>query len=1368
MTVSKPLRPNIYALWLPLKTAVICIIQLLVLPYANAYNLKQISNRENLSNSAVLSVYQSLNGLMLFGTCDGLNFYNGRTVEHYQPLSSAHALSGNLIENIIETVPETFWIQTYYGMNKLNRQTNTVQHFSQFDKVLFRVKDAHHTLFILQEKEGIFYFPKNGKDFKQVKLPGLDIHSVKGLFIAPDNALWILQEDGRAYSYTLTLEEGKAEPEISVKPARSFRHPAAIKNVFENQGELLFLDQSDNLYNLNSTAKNATFLTNLTALLRQNGEISSAITYRDGLFIGFKTNGLYHLKRQNKLDHSYGIEKVLIHAGVFTLYKDRYQDILWIATDGQGVYRYANDSYSIKSTLLNDLYLKMSKPIRAVYQDQERTLWLGSKGDGILRVENYEVHKNILNNNLVALNSSNSLLYDNSVYSFSKSKKNVLWIGTEEGINYYAYNTKKIHKIAFYDGDTPIKYIHDIYEQDSILWIATVGLGFVKAQLQWKGDTPTLKLIQRYTLQDKLPSANYFFSIYAENDSTLWFANRGQGAVIYHTKSNRLEPVLLQHTEADMTLNEFFSIAKDANNNYLIGTSRGLVRKDNQQHYSLYPKSAGFLHNSIHSIVDEGDDIFWLSTNRGLIAYDAAAERFRTYGRSDGLEVIEFSDGAAFKDPLSGVMLFGGINGFVSIQKNEYETQTYRPPIYCAGLSILGKEEKLDGNIQQDQHSPTLSLGYNQNFFTLTFNAIDYLHGTNYTFYYKLVAAHDEWINNGTSNQLSFTHLQPGEYTLLVKYHNGALNIDSETYTLKLKIAPPWYRSPLAYTGYFSIAILVCSLVARHFILLQRRKRSHLLQKIKEKHKEEVYESKLSFFTNIAHEFCTPLTLIYGPCTQILQQPNVDSSIVKYTRIIQHNAERLNLLIQDLIEFRRIETGYKNPTIAKLNVADLTKQIADLFTVMAEARETQFDIDIPPTLIWNTDKNFIITIVTNLLSNAFKYMQAEHAAVQIQLCCTEANSLIIRVSNTGEGIAEEDIAKIFDRYSVLANFENQDSQTMFSRNGLGLAIAHKMVELLGGEIKISSTAHAWTHFEVTLPFIASNLTNITVGNLQDSDLKKLRLENSLMTRLPQSQAAYSSQTAKPTMLIIDDEVDILWFLSDIFAPAFNIIALNNAAEVRDCLNEVLPDIILSDVKMPTIDGIALVKTIKSNPQTAHIPLILISAKHEIEEQIAGINAGAELYITKPFHVDYLKSSVSHLIHRKETLKDYFSSPRSAFDLTKGKLTHKEHKILLKKIHAIIDANIRNSDLSAKFIADNLHMSTRNLYRKINEIADTSISDMIRDSRLHIAEDLLVKSKQTIDEILFQSGFANRVTFFKAFTKKHQMTPKAYRAQNSKL
>ena len=572
-----------------------------------------------------------------------------------------------------------------------------------------------------------------------------------------------------------------------------------------------------------------------------------------------------------------------------------------------------------------------------------------------------------------------------------------------------------------------------------------------------------------------------------------------------------------------------------------------------------------------------------------------------------------------------------------------------------------------------------------------------------------------------------------------------------------IRIGDPWYASWWAYLIYALCLLLLAALLIRSFILRSKRKKQELLNEIEKRHQKNVFESKLRFFTNIAHEFCTPLTLIYGPCGRILSSKGLSKFVVDYVQMIQTNAERLNNLIHELIEFRRIETGNREVRVESLNVSSIVKGIAKTFVEMAKSRNITFLSKIPEQVMWNSDKGFLNTIIINLISNAFKYTP-DGQSIKIEVDTSGENMLTLRVANEGSTIKEKDFQYIFNRYAILDNFENQDEKN-FSRNGLGLAISYNMAKLLNGTLKVENTPDGWVMFTLTLPVV-----KLTTGV---SETKRLtaeyipKIDTQSILKLPQ----YEFDKMRPTLLVVDDEIEMLWFIGEIFSADFNVVTLQDPERLDQVMNEVYPNVIICDVMMPGMGGIELTRRIKSVKETAHIPIIVVSGRHEMEQQMEALSAGAEMYITKPFSAEYLRISVCQVIERKEVLKNYFSSPISSFEKSDGKLTHKESKKFLQSVLKIINDNITNKDLTPRYIADRLAISPRSLYRKMEEIGEDSPTDLIKECRLHIAKDLLLTTKKTIDEIVFDSGFSNKVTFFKVFREKYECTPKEFRMKH---
>ncbi|MEQ3235582.1 two-component regulator propeller domain-containing protein [Bacteroides cellulosilyticus] len=1335
--------------YFPQVSLLICI--LCCFPHLiHAYSLRQFSNKNGLSNSAILSLYQDHQGVIWIGSCDGLNIFDGTNIHVYNPANPTTAsLSGNLINDITETEKEVLWIQTNYGLDRLDTKHQTSKSFTEFKDKNYMAKSRDNDLFIVKDDGYIYYYQPEKQLFQKLEVPQIAFGHVLSTIIDENNILWIFTSDNDTRSYQIN----KNKEGITLTPNNLFKHPEQLLWAFAEEDLVYFIDKTYSLYEYDFGNQQQYFIADLKAEVETRGEVSSIIKQQNDYYIGFKSSGLIVLKYMSDQKIKYQMQDTEIHSGIFCLMKDKYQDIVWIGTDGQGVYMYFNDAFSITNTLLDTPVYQINNPVRTVYYDEEQTLWIGTKGGGILRIRNYSPETNAAAS-FDRISISNSTLTDNTVYCFAPGSANRLWIGTENGLNYYSYQNKQLKAFTVIADGKKVKYVHSINElNDTTLWVSTVGEGIVKVILDKAGSSPSVKSATRIVLDDGRMASNYFFTSFQENDSILWFGNRGYGAYRLNVETEQLTPYRFDNVVNSQTANDIFAIYKNEKG-YWLGTSSGLLHFN--EDYSHYHDRADlFSNNTVHGILEDQQNNLWISTNQGLVRFNPKTNTGQTYDRENGLEVTEFSDGAFYKDLRTETLFFGGTNGFVTVKPNAYIMADYMPQINLKGLSIFGKEYNIHDFLHDKKGKKILQLDYSQNFFCIDFMAIDYINGNNYSYSYKLDEVSSQWIESGISASAIFSNLAPGQYTLLVKYKNNMNGKECEPQKLLIQITPPWYLSNWAYILYFILIALFCILAVYRIVHQYRRKQHRMIEKLNREKKEEVYESKLRFFTNITHEFCTPLTLIYGPCEKILAYPQSDSYIRKYGKMIQQNTEKLNGLILELLEFRRLETGHKVLSIQRLSVSDKLRNIAESFCELAENKNLNYRLDIEPDIEWNTDISCFSKIVNNLISNAFKYTP-EEGNITIGLK-VENQLLTLNISNSGKGIAKENLAKIFDRYKILDSFEMNGKN---SRNGLGLAICKNMVTLLNGEINVSSIQNEITTFTVTLPELSPTA--------QEAETPQKVYEtgplNTNTEPMELEQTAVNFDTSKHTVMIIDDDPSMLWFVSEIFVDKYNVLSFNNAAEALASLELKQPDLIISDVMMPEIDGLSFAQKIKQNKLWSHIPLILLSALHHEDDQVKGIEAGAEVYVTKPFNVKYLEKVVYRLIKRESDLKEYYSSIFSSFKVENGNCIHKEDQEFLDKVIETIEKNITNPDLSVELLSSDLGYSTRQFYRKLKPITDKSPADIIKEYRLTMAERLLLTKNYTIEEIMDKTGFNNRGTFYKLFSQRFGMPPRQYREQ----
>ena len=1335
--------------YFPQVSLLICI--LCCFPHLiHAYSLRQFSNKNGLSNSAILSLYQDHQGVIWIGSCDGLNIFDGTNIHVYNPVNPTKApLSGNLINDIMETEKDVLWIQTNYGLDRLDTKLQTSKSFTEFKDKNYMAKSRDNDLFIVKDDGYIYYYQPEKQLFQKLEVPQIAFGHVLSTIIDKNNILWVFTSNNDTRSYQII----KNKEEIALTPNNLFKHSEQLLWAFAEEDLVYFIDKTYSLYEYDFGNQQQYFIADLKAEVETRGEVSSIIKQQNDYYIGFKSSGLIVLKYMSDQKIKYQMQDTEIHSGIFCLMKDKYQDIVWIGTDGQGVYMYFNDAFSITNTLLDTPVYQINNPVRTVYYDEEQTLWIGTKGGGILRIRNYSPETNAAVS-FDRISISNSTLTDNTVYCFAPGSANRLWIGTENGLNYYSYQNKQLKAFTVIADGKKVKYVHSINElNDTTLWVSTVGEGIVKVILDKAGSSPSVKSATRIVLDDGRMASNYFFTSFQENDSILWFGNRGYGAYRLNVETEQLTPYRFDNVVNSQTANDIFAIYKNEKG-YWLGTSSGLLHFN--EDYSHYHDRADlFSNNTVHGILEDQQNNLWISTNQGLVRFNPKTNTGQTYDRENGLEVTEFSDGAFYKDSRTETLFFGGTNGFVTVKPNAYIMADYMPQINLKGLSIFGKEYNIHDFLHDKKGKKILQLDYSRNFFCIDFMAIDYINGNNYSYSYKLDEVSSQWIESGTSASDIFSNIAPGQYTLLVKYKNNMNGKECEPQKLLIQITPPWYLSNWAYILYFILIALFCILAVYRIVHQYRRKQHRMIEKLNREKKEEVYESKLRFFTNITHEFCTPLTLIYGPCEKILAYPQSDSYIRKYGKMIQQNTEKLNGLILELLEFRRLETGHKVLSIQRLSVSDKLQNIAESFCELAENKNLNYRLDIEPDIEWNTDISCFSKIVNNLISNAFKYTP-EEGNITIGLK-VENQLLTLNISNSGKGIAKENLAKIFDRYKILDSFEMNGKN---SRNGLGLAICKNMVTLLNGEINVSSIQNEITTFTVTLPELsptaqeAETPQKVYATGPLNTNTEPMELE----------QTTVNFDTSKHTVMIIDDDPSMLWFVSEIFVDKYNVLSFNNAAEALASLELKQPDLIISDVMMPEIDGLSFAQKIKQNKLWSHIPLILLSALHHEDDQVKGIEAGAEVYVTKPFNVKYLEKVVYRLIKRESDLKEYYSSIFSSFKVENGNCIHKEDQEFLDKVIETIEKNITNPDLSVELLSSDLGYSTRQFYRKLKPITDKSPADIIKEYRLTMAERLLLTKNYTIEEIMDKTGFNNRGTFYKLFSQRFGMPPRQYREQ----
>ncbi len=1324
------------------RTSILVLLTTVMLS-AQAYDLKNVTTQDGLTNSAVFSIIKDRDGKVCFGTCDGLNAYDGVRAWKVEGWDD-NKISGNIVVSMAEGSGETIWLMTDHGLTRWEGYGKKCIFYPRFQGIRKIRTNPDGDAFLLTDNTLHYSHPAT-KDILHLPLRGIQTKDVIDYAVTGKYLFFFMTD--RIVRYTIKKREADyivSQPVVVDKSPIVFScKDENVQFIVDDEGML----QSYNL--LNGEKRKICSLRNETS---HRGSISQIIDYYGKIFVAFSTSGIISLEPNHGV---YTVHELPVKTGVMCMEKDLKNHIIWMGTDGQGAIMYYEPLVSTLSLTYDKLWIDNTRPVRGIHLDKEGTLWIGTKGNGILSFPSFDETRapNLMQRK--TYRKENSGLGNDVVYAFSESSRPLFWICTDGGIDYYSYDSRDIRHVP---SDKPIQYAVSAWEQGDTLWIITLGYGIYKARIEGQTSQPRLTDIRQYTLDDGKRSSNYFFGMTHDDKGQLWFANRGKGVVTL--KDGKLVHVPPTNKYTDQGVYDVFAVLW-VDGDLWVGTGCGLGIMHKDGSGTFLTTQDGLPNNTIHALLKTPNGNVTATTNNGIAFFlNKDPHSILIYNNND---VSEYCDGAA--SFARGKILIGGINGFSIIQYAEKAPNKMVdiPQMVYTGLTVYGIKDNIFKYLTWEENKATLTLDHTQTTFSIDIASLNYSEESDLEYYYRL-SSHDKWIPNGMEKRISFFRLPYGNHTLEVKYKNQLTGKESPTFRLNIHITPPWYWSWWSKLLYMLVAAVFIFHVIKNIMQRQKQHQQMELARMEQQHRDEMYEDKLNFLTNVVHELNTPLTLIYGPCERILGHTEVDGFVRKYINQIVQNLSRLHYLIQEIIDFRRITTGHHPITIRRVDTSDFVSDTCKAFQELADSNSITLQQDITDGIVWNTDERALLRIVTNLVSNAFKYTKPG-GTVGITLSVVD-NALRLSVYNTGKGIAPEDKERIFNYYSIFEHAEEGSTRGLTSRNGLGMAICHKMVMKLGGTIDIKSEIGKYAEFVVTLP--SKSLPEGTSDKIVKADEYSQRSFSSNNLEISQVAAldtprriAKRESTGDATILVIDDNQEILNMLTDSL-EGYRVITALNAEEGLERLKDVVPDLIITDLMMPGIDGLDFIATVKENKHTMHIPLIILSAKGAEDERVKGLDSGADAYISKPFSISYLKATISRLLENRELLREYYNSSASAYTYTSGKLIKSEDQVFIKEVTHHIDVNLSDSDFTPDNLAELMLTSSRSLYRRFSEVGLPSPKEFIRNYRTDAAAKKLTTTNMTIQEIIYECGFNTRTQFYNAFHKRFGMTPKDYR------
>lgn len=1316
---------------------------------------RYLTNQDGLSNSSINCIFQDSYGLLWFGTWDGLNMYDSRNIKVFKPdlLSSNPSISNNIIRNVVEEKNGVIWIATDYGINRYDINLDEFQNFFSTntrknvfkERSFFLAKDMNGRIFASVNEYGIYFYNSIKHDF--IRLDIKISFNIKQIFFDNSNRLWLSTEENELYCIKF---HHISEEEVLVD---------SMQQVVElNQIESIYYDSIRNVIWAQTIDKTLLKLCPDNKRIEKVGtlfteKITTMIFQDDYCYVG-TLKGLYRWDIGSS-----STETLLKDISINSLCLGE-QHILWVGTDTRGVVLLSEQQNKfMRSSKISAINFG-NAPVRAFWETKDGTLFIGTKGKGLFLLKEKNNEQEVQN-----LTMSHGLLH-NSVYAFAGGD-DFVWICTEgNGVNYYSLKEKKLMQLENVPMD--LKGEFSICEQnDSILWIGTNGWGLFKLTLNRCTNPITVKSYKQYRYQfdcDNCLNNNSVFSVLGDGDKGLWVGTRGGGLNYLDFSTGKFHHYRYSSTEKGTISNDdVLCLYKDTDNSLWVGTSNGLNHLVDKERglFQWYTEKNGIPNNTIHGILKDDADNLWVSTNRGLARLDSKKEKIVSYFLTDGLQDDEFSDGASYQSPYTNSFYFGGMNGYSKFNPMDIKEDSYMPRLYLTAFSINNKlvqiEERLDEN-------ECLNLAHDENLVTFRFVPIDHIQSSKCEIAYMVEGYSNTWAYLGTSGTIVLNNLPSGKYTLHVKCCNANKEWSENCYTLEIRVYPPWWLSWYAYLTYAVLFLICISLLYRNSVHKLRMKRILEMEKLENQKAEEIHQAKLRFFTNIAHEFCNSLTLIYGPTERLLGLCEDKPILKRYLSVIKSNAERMQVLIQQLMEFRKAETGYLELYVQNVDMKELVAHTADNFVDIAEEKEITFTIEIAPEITtWNTDRSALEKVLFNLLSNAFKYTP-EKGTVTLSMKLTgEYLQLIIR--NTGKGIKEEEQSLVFNRFKVLDRLEDQILSGVEIRTGIGLALCKTLVDLMQGSISIDSKQNEYTAFVLQFPMLKKSATKPA---MTDSDAVVPEIEHLTEKIFARKQGPETDLLHDlNTLLIVDDDDEIRILLSDILQERYNVLLASDGKEALEMLKKHTPDLIVCDIIMPGMNGFELIEQIKGQEMTAHIPIILLSSDASVDSKIESAHIGADAYLTKPFHEKHLLATIKQLLSKRKGLKDYFNSPISSIEYVEGKVVHKEDKEFIYNLTKVITANMSNENFSLDSLALEMGISKMQLYRKLKDIKNETPTDFIRKMRLKQAEHLLKTTNETVLEVMYKCGFNNKAYFYRLFLKEYNMTPKEYRESTKK-
>jgi len=1042
--------------------------------------------------------------------------------------------------------------------------------------------------------------------------------------------------------------------------------------------------------------------------------------------------------------------------------------ILWLSGYEGGIYRaiFQPDNFA-HQLLVKNPKNKTENEVRAIFEDNAGKLWIGTKAGKLYVYKNGKELTDVFSNM-----PAGGL---GSVYTVTQGKSGTLWIGTKGSGLFKAEplptNGEK-YRLTHYDtnphdvNSLNNKRIYSVLEDSHArVWVGTFG-GGINLMVKGIGDNATFKNSNNSFKNYPIAECNVVRHLQEDSKGNIWVATTN-GLVIFNPNFDSPDTYRFyryRKIPGDATSlgnNDVQFIYKDKNRKMWVGTFGGglqqLISKPNLQDkfkFKYFTTENGLPNDIILSIIGDNKGKLWLTTENGLSKYDPETGVFQNYDYSDGLPNTKFSEAASIRSR-SGKILLGCLNGYVSFDPDKVYNAKFKANIALTNIQIFNKSvipgvegSPLKYPIDQTEH---ITLHYDQNLIGIEYTVLDYRESHKILYAYKLDNLDKDWNYVRNQRQATYTNLSPGKYVFRVKSVSYDLFTNVPEKTIIITILPPPWLTWWAFIGYFILAVILLEITRRIiFTMIRLRNRVVVEQKLT--------ELKLQFFTNISHELKTPLTLIVSPLEEITRTENLSPKGREYINVVNKNANRMIRFINQLLDFRKAQSGKMRLKVSEVEIVGLVNQISQYFTEIAHEKKIDLVVqsNVGELYAW-IDEEKLDIVIYNLLSNAFKFTPT-NKKITLEVYYAGGDIFCINVIDQGTGIPKDKLAEIFELYYEGDKAEGNN----LKGTGIGLALSKELIDNHDGKIKATNNPDDGATFSLELKIGKEHFNNKEVDFVNASHVPEFI--QSFYVDKPDTEIGVveAAESNAHTVLIVEDNTDLRRFLCNQLSALYKVIEAADGVEGLKIAIESLPDLIISDVMMPNMDGIQMLDQLKNNIVTSHIPVILLTAKSSIDNQIEGLKYGADFYITKPFHTDFILACVESLIKQRKQLFESILGNRSVLQLSPGEvfITSKDEQ-LLKETIKIVEEGMSDPDFNIDSVAVAVGLGRTTFYKKLKSLTGLAPVEFVRDIRLQRGEQLLVAGEYNISEIAYKIGFSSSGYFSTCFKEKYNLTPSQY-------